>query len=503
MNKKKKIITTILLIIILSLVLGNLVSYLIKKNKKYSTIDDFDSIKELVEYYGCEYKETKNSDEDGYTKDIYLSFMKDPIDNEGNTNKNLYETLIKSVSVKVLDNYRIIDENRNLTVRVNIDEDKNVYYTINNMNDYFENLKSLYTLKNESKENISNINIISKELQSMINNDWIRRTTNLGQKTSSYENYDVYWNNGYKIRTINNKIYNVVFMKNYQGEILQGITVGMTNEEIKNVLGTPTYEDHSETETIGYKLEKIYVFFVDGEISIYRTDEYNEEENKQFANLMTKLFEDKDYNAFISELTKLYPDYSTYTQKTDYVNIKYPLRGFEISFGNNIKSGITIYSNFMGNITNDISINDIKNNKVLPANTFLNLTRNLVFDDELYRSNKDLFDRDPYEFDTLEKGQFAQSEEYTVYFNDVYSVYTFYSINKDKPDFELRVQDTTGIYKLSNNLFVYGKANDGIYLIDAYKMQDSKIIDADGECIIDKVEDNTIYYDNTTVKVSY
>ena len=277
----------------------------------------------------------------------------------------------------------------------------------------------------------------------------------------------------------------------------------MTNDEVRNVLGTPTYEDFSEMEVIGYKLENIYAFFSDGEVSIYRSDEYDEEDNKKFASLITKLFDDKDFNTFLAQLTELYPDYSTYTQEENYINIKYPLRGFEISFGNNIKSGITIYNNFIGNITEDISIDDIKENKILPANTYLNLQRNLVFDDELSRANDDLFNRNPLELDTLEEGEYAQSEEYTVYFNDLYNVYTFYSINRNNPDFEIRAQNATNIYKLTNNLFVYGVANDGIYVVDCYKMQNAKIVDADGSCIINKVENNTIYYDDKMVQVSY
>ena len=501
MKKKKKLII-IIIVIILLLILGNLFSYLINKNKEYNSIDDFATIKELVEYYGCEYKSTKNSKEDGYSKDIYLSFMDNPIDENGNENKGEYENIIKLVSLKMLDNYRLIDEERNLIVRVNVNKDKTINYTINDMNNYFENIKSLYTLNNKKEENITNINIVSQELQSMINNNWIRRNVNLGQKTSNYENYDVYWNNGYKIRTVNNKIYNIVFIKNYQGDVLQGITVGMTNEEIRNVLGIPTYEDYSEMEVIGYKLENIYVFFSDGEISVYRLDEYNEDENKKFASLTTKLFKDKDYNTFLSELTELYPDYSTYTQENDYVNIKYPLRGFEISFGNNIKNGITIYNNFIGNVTEDISIDDIKTNKKLPQNTYLNLERNLVFDDELDRANEDIYTREPMDIVDVEKGKFAQNEEFSVYYNDAYNVYTFYSIYKNYPDFELRVQNATGIYKLTDNLFVYGIANDGIYVANAYTMQNAKIIDVEGECIIDRVENNTIYYDNTSVQVA-
>ena len=501
MKKKKKLII-IITVIILLLVLGNLFSYLINKNKKYDSIDDFDTIKELVEYYGCKYKNTKNSKEDGFTKDIYLSFMDNPIDEEGNTNKTLYEQIIRLISMKMLDNYRLIDEERNLIVRVNVNNNKTINYTINDIDNYFENLKSLYTLNNIKEENTTNINIVSKEIQSMIENNWIRRKVSLGQKTSTYENYDVYWNNGYKIRTINNKIYNIVFIKNYQGDVLQGITVGMTNEEIRNVLGSPTYENHSEIEVIGYKLENLYVFFSDGEISVYRIDEFNAEDNKKFASLTTRFFKDKDYNTFLSELTELYPDYSIYTQENDYINIKYPLRGFEISLGNNIKSGITIYNNFIGNITEDISMEDVKTNKTLPQNTYLNLEVNLVFYDELERTNGEIFTRDPLDIENLQKGKFAQSKEFSVYYNDTYSSYTFYSINKNYPDFEFRAQNATGIYSLNNNLFVYGVTNDGIYVVNAYTMQNAKIIDVEGECIIDRVENNTIYYDNTSIKVS-
>ena len=201
-------------------------------------------------------------------------------------------------------------------------------------------------------------------------------------------------------------------------------------------------------------------------------------------------------------MTELYPDYSSYTQETDYANIKYPLRGFEISFGNNIKNGITLYNNFKGNITENISIDNIKKDKVLPSNTYLNLERNLVFDDELSRANEEIITRDPYDVEEMDKGKFAQSEEYSVYFGEVYNVYTFYSINKSNPDFEIRVQNVTGIYKLTNNLFVYGVANDGIYIVDAYRMQKSKLKDVDGQCIIDKVEDNIIYYDDKMVQIN-
>ena len=56
MNKKKKIIiiTSIIIILIIAFLIGY--SYLVNKNKTYSSVDDFNDIKELVNYYNCEYK---------------------------------------------------------------------------------------------------------------------------------------------------------------------------------------------------------------------------------------------------------------------------------------------------------------------------------------------------------------------------------------------------------------------------------------------------------------
>ncbi len=504
MNKKKKIIIITLSIIILIIAFRMGYSYLVNKNKKYSSIDDFNNIKELVNYYNCEYKGIKNSKEENYTKDIYIIFSEDPITKDGETNKIFYENLISLISAKMeRKDYRIIDENKQLTIRVKFDKEGKVGYTINDYSNYFENLKSLYTINNEKKDSTIHSNIVSRELQNIINNGWIRRNSGLGEKTSTCDNYDIYWNNGYKIKTINNKIYNIIFLNNYQGEVLQGVTTGMTTEDIKRVLGEPTYIDNSEIEVIGYKLDNIYAFFTDGEISVYRLDEFNEEDNKKFASLMTKLNSDKDYNSFLSELTNLYPDYSEYIQESNHINIKYPLRGFESNFGQDANNGITIYNNYQGNITEDISIDDVKNSKKLPANTYLNLERNLVFDEELERLNDELITRDYYDNEGLAKGEFAVNSKYAVYYNKIYKEYVFYSIDKNNPDFEIRVQNATGIYTLTDNYFVYGVTNDGIYVIDTNNMNASKIANDTGNCIIDRIENNVIYYDNTSITLSF
>ncbi len=501
MKKKKKIIIISLVIIILAIILGVVVSFFQNKNKTYNSIQDFNNIKEIVEYYGCKYKKMNNSSEDGFSKDIYISFAKTPIDEKGNTAKLFYEQILNLISAKMeFANYRVIDEEKNLNIMVVSDENKNTYYTVNNIDHYFDNLSSLYTINNKIEDKKAVSNIVSNELLNIINNNWVRRSSNLGQQTSSCDNYDIYWNNGYKVRTINNKIYNIIFTKNYTKEVLQGINTGMSQEEIINVLGEPNYKSIADVKVIGYKFEDIYAFFSDEEISIYRADDYDEEKNQEFAKIMSLLNSDGDYNNFLKQVTEIYPDYTSYTQEQNYINIKYPLRGFEINFGQYTNSGITIYNNYQGKITEEISIDDVKNDKIVPNNTYIELNNNLVFVDELNRASNDFYMRNPYSIPQEEA--LSMSSKYMFYYNNTYNEYTFYSRDKENQDFKIRIENSSGMYTLTDNLFVYGVKNDGIYVIDANTTQTNKIVDSVGDCKINKIENNIIYYDDSKIEIS-
>ena len=487
------------------MLIGILTSYITKKNKKYSHVDDFDSVKELVEYYGCKYKKMSNSDEENFSKDIYLEFMKDPIDENGNTSEILYKNMISALSSKMNEkNYRIVDESRNLTVRVYFNkEDKTISYTINNVNNYFGKLISLHSLNNLSDEKILDREIRSSTINDLIRNNWIRRNTNLGNSTSKCGSYEYFENQGYKIRIINNKVYNIVFNKNYNQEIIDGIKVGMTNEEIKKILGDPTFENTSEISIIGYKLNDIYLFCNESEISVYRVEDFSEQDNEKFANIFTLFTQNLDYNTFLSELTSLYPDYSIYEQENNQVKIRYPLRGFEINLGQYVRNnGMTVYNNYIGKITKETSIDDIKKEKVLPSGTYLSLSNNLVFIDETDRALNDYLLRNPYSY-VENTNKFILSEDYAVKYNDIYNEYEFYKRDKEGSDFSIRVTNSTGIFELTNKLFVYGVKNDGIYVIDVTNRNTSKIISSNGDCIINKVEDNVIYYDDTSIQISY
>ena len=173
---------------------------------------------------------------------------------------------------------------------------------------------------------------------------------------------------------------------------IYGIKTGMDNITIKSMLGTPNYDNEDANTLIGYKTKDFYVFFNQGEISIYRVENFNEDENLEFANFFTELNMTGEYKEFLNRLTDLFPDYETYVQREDYIHIVYPLRGFELILGQKRANGLFIYGNYQGLITNTTSLEDIKNGSQVPANVYLKTDTDLVFYLESNRNGTEIYD---------------------------------------------------------------------------------------------------------------
>ena len=262
---------------------------------------------------------------------------------------------------------------------------------------------------------------------------------------------------------------------------------------MKNILGEPTYNKvDTDVQVIGYKCEYFYVFFTNNEISIYHPDEYNEELSKMFGEIVTNLNNTGDMNTFLNKLTDIYPNYESFYSDNNYIDVKYPLLGFEVIFGATSNNGITLYSNFKGNVTNAISIDDIKINKQIPANIYTNLETNMVLEAESDRVTDDYFKRNPYD-----ENYFLQTDEFTVINNE--NTYSFYSRDKMSIDSTLVLNNMTNMIVKNNHTFVYGKKDDGIYIYDANGMVTNKVFSGKGNFNIEKVENNTIYFDGTQI----
>ena len=378
--KRKNII--IISIIILIFIVG--IAIFIKIKKQGSAKN---TLKQIAEFYGCEFVKETNTTERGYSKKIYWNYDVPPIDTEDGTQyKEYYESVLKAVSAQIKENFILIDNKHSIEIRVKYNPENNkIVYLINNDKNFFKNEENKKISEiNQEKEKTTSIEIKAKELQYTIENEWSRKKSEntYGNKIKSESNYDVY-SNGIKVKTINSKIYNLIFMKEYKGNIFENITTGMDNASIISILGEPTYENTEADLLIGYKTEKFYVFFSNGQISIYPVENFDENKNKQFAEIISEYINNTSiYKETLQKITQLYPDYSEYIQNDDSIELKYPLKGFEIKMGNNEESGIYIYSNYNGLISLDTKKEDLQ---LKTMNNVYLVNSNFIFDEELTR----------------------------------------------------------------------------------------------------------------------
>ena len=378
--KRKNII--IISIIILIFIVG--IAIFIKIKKQGSAKN---TLKQIAEFYGCEFVKETNTTERGYSKKIYWNYDVPPIDTEDGTQyKEYYESVLKAVSAQIKENFILIDNKHSIEIRVKYNPENNkIVYLINNDKNFFKNEENKKISEiNQEKEKTTSIEIKAKELQYTIENEWSRKKSEntYGNKIKSESNYDVY-SNGIKVKTINSKIYNLIFMKEYKGNIFENITTGMDNASIISILGEPTYENTEADLLIGYKTEKFYVFFSNGQISIYPVESFDENKNKQFAEIISEYINNTSiYKETLQKITQLYPDYSEYIQNDDSIELKYPLKGFEIKMRNNEESGIYIYSNYNGLISLDTKKEDLQ---LKTLNNVYLVNSNFIFDEELTR----------------------------------------------------------------------------------------------------------------------
>ena len=468
-NKNKIIIITIIVILVLLIIGRALYMNFQDQTEEKTSVNDFASIEELVEFNECKYIKMQASTEEGYEEDIYIEFSKDPIEEDGTTNEVLYDNLTSQIGGKLLGtNFRIIDESRDIIIRIQFEEDAVNLYTINNDPQFFEHLKTMYQVTNFEEDKQTPIQISSNILNAIVNNEWSTTNLNLGSIESYFDNYNIYFDEGYKIRNIYSKVFNIIFIKNYQYEVFPGITTGMTNEQIESILGEPTYVGNT-SEVIGYK-------------------------NEEFSRILDEYNNSGDYNTFITEVTNLWNDYDSFTKTSDRVILQYTLKGISIDFNSINNNGVTIYKNFEGELAEEI-----KGGKV-PASVYTDLNTDLVFLNEEDRFEQDRMIRLP--IDPIEE---LITEDYVVTYESTtdggMQDVRFYSRNKEKVDLELKDRYINSIYRLDENNFIYTIAGRGIYRFNLESHEYQTIIEGNAAYNITSIENNIIYYDNTQIEI--
>lgn len=349
LTKKEKRILICLAIIIFIIIIGiSMLPTKMKKTRQEETKKDdlsenLSSIEETITYLESTYISMEESNQEGIDLDIYLNFKYNLY--EGKESKEQYFTNFyeKIAMVTNFKSFRLIDQSKKITITVRCAGRKITEVLINGEKEYYKNEKSRQSKENKLEVETIKLDINSKILNDLINAKWDPAKVQLGTQESTFNKYQIYFDEGYEIKTIQGKIYNIVFTEKYKEKVVQDYKVGDKLEEIESYLGT-SYKDQN---IIGYKTKDFYIYFTKDEISIYPNYDYDYTE---FEKLVKEYNEKKNINDFTDKLTDIWPDYDIYNYDSKYVEIYYTLKGVKISFSSHNKEGIQIYENYKGDL---------------------------------------------------------------------------------------------------------------------------------------------------------
>lgn len=467
--KKILLIALILLIVILGVreLVQSAIDRANMENKTYTSMSDFTSVKEIAEYMGCKYIKEEKSTSDAFDIDIYLKF-KYPLYTDEVSNEDYYYRMI-ALMLGYLDyqNIRLIDIENDIVIAVQADRNSQeiTNLLINGQMDYFGTQETLKSIKNYQTFDVAEIEVQAQELQELLKNNWITKQVDFGTKESTFDDYDIYFDEGIEVKTINRKVFNIIFTEKYEKEVINGIKVNTSFEEIKQILGTPTfshenYIDYKQKDIgyIGYKGKDIYVFFSENEISIYRVENANT--STGLADAISNFNNDGELRRFISSITDMWPDYDMYGYDDNNVMLKYSLRGIKIAFTPS-EAGVYVYNNYNGYIADDVTIEDItKNAELVPHNVNMQIDKDLV---DLYEENRIMIYNDTYGNATMGPSDYYTSE-YKIYLGQ--NGISFISKYRNFPNHVVEKKINTFII-ISDTEFVFDDEEGKVYKYNA------------------------------------
>lgn len=491
--KKKFIVIFVLIILVIFIVL---IYNIIENLKVPTSLEDFKSVKQVIEYLGSTYI----SEESLSPKIIRLKFKYKLYNNDNTSNEVYFNKMINGIAeVLKYKNFNLVDEENSIYIDVECEEDKVASVIINGSENYFSTVSSKKALESYTKINNINVNINSSILNSAIKSDWNYSDSLFGSKDSYYNEYNIFFDEGIEVKNVSlgadvnaqKLIFNIVFNSKYKSKIVNNLDTSSSLEDVVNVLGTPHFGSVDDG-IIGYKTDKFYIFFnLKNEVSIYRIQI---QENNDFAKLVGTFVTNKDASTLLEELPVIWPFVDRYREnsKVDSKELVYTLLGVKVQFNVSNEQGVVIYNNFSGNITESLSFSDvISGTKKLPDNVYFENT-DLVYENEKERT-----------FYSIDTQFMKQSEDYIIYstlFSDGYYNLKFISKNENYPNSELLNTVSTFEF-IENTKIIYSIKNEGMYMYDIVSQQKSTIIEGKDNFNINKVKDGIVYYDNTNLKI--
>ncbi len=483
LNNKKMIIliAIILLLVILITLIVNGINSNNSENQNTVSISfnkSEEEIRNIIEKSGGNFIRLQESAEKGFSCDIYLYFAIDLFDKDGNSQEFAYTNLINSLVKNEKKNIRLIDTSRDITIRVYYNSDSDFYYyTINGEENYFENHLSQKSLENYKKIPETELTINSNEINEVIKNNWNVDNTVFGTKDSLYRDYDIFHEEGIKVKRISGDIFNIVFNKNYSSEIVNGLRVGDSKDNIEKTLGKSNMQ---QGNIIGYKNKDIYVFFSDEEVSVYRCNTYKYDE---FESLLRDYIDSKiSVKEFTNSLTYLWDDYVEYNYDSNYVSLNYNSQGVSLYLTRDDPTNVTIYNNY----NNLESISDLIGSNKITAE----LDTDGIFSTEISRlSNEAVF------VDTAGLPEYTGNSERFVEIVNNNNVE--FKAKDETKDISCRLTEPINSYLwFSDTIFIYSIQNKGIFYFDLETRTNKEIITGNQTYDFNSFENGILNYDD-------
>ena len=111
-EKKSFKIIKIIAVIIIIFAIGIILEIRRQENLKKT-------LRQISEFYKCEFVKLSNSTEIGYSKKLYWNYYVSPVDYLDTTSyKEYYEEVLKVISGQIKQNFILIDEKNSLEIRV-------------------------------------------------------------------------------------------------------------------------------------------------------------------------------------------------------------------------------------------------------------------------------------------------------------------------------------------------------------------------------------------------
>lgn len=457
-NIKRILIISAILFVAILVLRGMIIEAIEKANqeeKVYTTISDFQSIKEIAEYMGCTYIKEQKSTGEKYDIDIYLKF-KYALYTEEVSNQDYYYRMIALMLGYVnYQNIRLIDQENDVVIAVTCDKEnkKILNLLINGQDNYFGKIDTKNILENYENFQVISMEPESPELIDLIEKDWAEKEVHFGTQEATYNKYKVYFDEGIQTKIAGKQVFHLVFTKEYKGDVIKGIDVNANIETITQILGEPDFV-LQRPEVIGYRGEKFYIFFNVSykQIGIYRRQNTTEEEKEKIKRMLVQLSVDGNATVFASDMTDMWSDYDKFEYENGYISLQYALRGIKFEANVTENNGLLLYTNYTGSL-----IKELQEGEEIPY-TYV-MEKDLIFEAETKYET--------YEYGTRYSILENNAENKKFYIKDMskdarYKELRILSVDETHYNFDFETKVNSYVW-LDEVSFAYSIENQGIY----------------------------------------